>query len=119
MRRASTRVTLVLTEPVALPVVADAAPRPDQIQERPEPWLVDVDARMSASGPFVVASDAFQPPLPQPVQPPRRPWLRQMQIAALLAIIIGGAGLGLSIAYAIFSQPIASPAITAPHDPYN
>jgi len=44
----------------------------------------------------------------------QRMWWQRLKIAALFAIIIGGAGFGLSVAYAILDKPIVAPTTHAP-----
>ena len=47
----------------------------------------------------------------------QRIWIRQLKIAALLFVIIGGAGLGLSVAVNVLAQPVLSPRVAKPAPP--
>jgi hypothetical protein len=47
----------------------------------------------------------------------QRVWLRRLKIAVVLLVILGGAGLGLSIAVNILAQPVQSPQVGSPAPP--
>jgi hypothetical protein len=47
----------------------------------------------------------------------QRSWLRRVKIAAVLLVIVGGAGIGLAAAASIFMQPVPSPRIESPARP--
>jgi hypothetical protein len=48
----------------------------------------------------------------------QRVWLRRLKIAVVLLVIVGGAGLGLSIAVNILlAQPVSSPRVESPAPP--
>jgi general secretion pathway protein A len=47
----------------------------------------------------------------------QRTWVRRLKIAAVLLVIIGGAGVGLSLAVNILAQPVFSPHVGTPAPP--
>ena len=99
--------------------------------ELSETWFASVDAHVSSTpdpvdsvdltttGEFVSVihprgrDRSRQKPLTH-MQRLRHVWWRRMKIAALVAIVIGGAGFGLSVGYTFLNQPIVAPAIQAP-----
>jgi len=113
-----------------LPAIEPAAPSVGA-SELSDGWFAAVDAHVSrapdptdsvdlaaiaelAAGTRPRSRGRFRPEPLTHMQSLQRMWWQRLRIAALLVIIIGGAGFGLSVAYAILNQPIVAPAAHAP-----
>jgi general secretion pathway protein A len=99
--------------------------------ERVDQWFATVDHNvMIASESQAMPEPRFADALPPPSVVPghrvqirsvplthmeafTREWMRRAQVAALVTLIIGGAGLGMTVAWAILSQPVSQATLPA------
>jgi hypothetical protein len=123
---------VVVTESEPKEPLAPTAPT-EPSEPSTEEWFAQIDATVKKAAEMdPVEIDALHP---MPIAPPptrrgrstvplthmemlQRVWLRRLKIAALLLVILGGAGLGLSIAVNILvAQPVSSPQVESPAPP--
>ena len=125
------------------PRVAQATPQPDDASaiDRPEgstvdaskqpsdTWFAKVDAHVSSAADPADAADiatiaeviaahssGYKRSGPMPLthmQAIRRRWVRRVMIAVLVALVVGGAGVGLSLAYTVLNEPVVPPPLPA------
>ena len=126
---------VVVIEPVA--VIEPKEPKEPELSEPSEPsteeWFAQIDAsvkKAAEADPVEIGTVHPMPIAPPPTRRGRaaiplthmemlqRVWLRRLKIAVVLLVIVGGAGLGLSIAVNILvAQPVSSPRVKSPAPP--
>jgi len=127
---------VAVAEPVVVAEPAEPS-APTELFEPSEPsteeWFAKIDAtvkRASENDPVEIGVVHPLPLAPPPTRRSRnsavplthmemlqRAWLRRLKIAVVLLVILGGAGLGLSIAVNILAQPVQSPQVGSPAPP--
>jgi type II secretory pathway predicted ATPase ExeA len=134
---------VVVVEPVAVvepkePTEPKEPSAPTEPFEPSEPsteeWFAKIDATVKKAAESDPVNIGVVHPLPIAPPPTRRSrtgavplthmemlqrvWLRRLKIAVVLLVILGGAGLGLSIAVNILvAQPVTSPSVASPAPP--
>jgi hypothetical protein len=137
---------MAVPEPVAVPeavavaapvaVAEPKAPTVEPAEPTTEEWFAKIDASVKKAAeidPVDLDAAHRMPIAPPPTRRGRsgtaamplthmemlqRTWLRRLRIAMVLLVIVGGAGLGLSIAVnLLMAQPVTSPRVESPAPP--